>query len=79
MFGQSSRRSRSRSRRFVRNRMILEGPDSVCGCGADVTGFKVLLGAIRKLLDRASEELLVEEDILRKERYFDSIITCYLS
>lgn len=58
---------------------MLEGPGCVGVCDAGGTGFRELLGAIRRLLDRPSEELVVEDDILRKERYFDTIITWYLS
>lgn len=58
----------------MRNRVIFEGPDCSCGVAAAV-GFKVLLGATRRLRDRAREGLLVEEDILRKEKYDGTIIT----
>ncbi len=58
ILGQSSRKSRSRSRKLVRKSVILVGPAGVCV--ADVMmGFKVLAAPPRRLRDLAREELLV--------------------
>lgn len=79
MCGQSSRKTRSSNRRFVRKILTLEGPDGVYAGGAEGTGFKLLLGATRRLLERPREGLIVADDILRQERYYVRIITWYSS
>jgi hypothetical protein len=55
--GQSSRKSRSRSRKFVRKSVILDGPAGVCGVDV-MMGFNVLAAPPRRLRDLAREELL---------------------
>ena len=69
MSGQSSRKSRSSSRRFVTNKFTLVGPH--CGANVVVGGFSVFE---RKLLDRACDELLVKEIILKEENYPDMMV-----
>ena len=76
--GQSFRKSRSRSRRFVRKSAILEGPG--VHCGVDVEGgFRLFGGGTRRLRERARDELLVDEDILEKRGFEHAMRTWYQS
>lgn len=61
--GQSDSRSKSRSRRFVRNRTVFEGPSRGCaaGIGPDLSACGA--GA-RRLRDRARDVLMVVIDML---------------
>lgn len=61
--GQSSRRSRSSRRRFVRKRLTFEGPEVAVEVVV-IGGFKFSAGGTLKLLDLAREEVVVEKDIL---------------
>lgn len=71
--GQSSRRSRPRSRILVRNRATFEGPEE--GCVVVVEGGLSVFD--RKLLDL--EEVLVEEDILEEASYPDALFNNMVS
>lgn len=69
--GQSRRLSRSSNRRFVRNRLICEGPDCCasddCGAGADRFRNEASEAGTRRLLLRVCEEIAAA-DMVRKCR-----------
>jgi hypothetical protein len=65
MSGQSFRKSRSSRRKFVRNNEILEIPCEDWAFVVDAgIGFRLSAGGTRRLRVLATEELLVEADML---------------
>jgi hypothetical protein len=77
--GQPSRKSRLRSRRFVRKRAMFDGPVVDCGVEEVEGGFRLFGGGTRRLRERAREELLVEEDILEEVDWSHAMGTWYQS
>lgn len=75
--GQSGRRSRSSSRRFVRKRVVFEGPVRGCGVVVAVAGFTRFGGGIRKFRDLARDMLLVEDDILYPDKCSNTVVAFY--